>query len=179
MPVTLLWVPSHYGIRGNELADQLAKHGASMDFCGPEPCLPLSISWYRRRNEAWSKQEHADLWSALSTCRDTKLYIREPTKIIADILLNLSKPHLRILVRGLTGHCKFKYHMSKLGFTSDNLCPSCEADIDTPYHLLCLCPYFASERYRIFGNYVISAAEYKDLKIKEILNFFLLSGREF
>ena len=37
---------------------------------------------YRKQNYACPKQQHVDLWSALSTCRDTKFCIKEPTKNI-------------------------------------------------------------------------------------------------
>ena len=177
--VTLLWIPAHSGFRGNAIADNLAKQGSSSAFTGPEPCLALPVSWFKIRNDQWAKKQHLDYWTTLPTCRDTKLYIQEPSDNIADYLFNLSKSHLRILVRGLTGHCRFNHHMFKLGISNECICPMCGSDFDTPYHLLCLCPRFAMDRHELFGDYVLNANEYRSLNIKEILNFFLNSGRDF
>ena len=35
--ITLVWVPRHFGVKGNEKADELAKIGSSAQACGPEP----------------------------------------------------------------------------------------------------------------------------------------------
>ncbi len=42
--VTLIWVPGHANEQGNENADELAREGSEMDFEGPEPALPLTLS---------------------------------------------------------------------------------------------------------------------------------------
>jgi len=40
--VGLFWVPGHAGIRGNEIADGLARGGSALRFLEPEPALGVS-----------------------------------------------------------------------------------------------------------------------------------------
>ena len=37
--VGLYWVPGHAGVRGIEIADELARDGSVLKFVGPEPAL--------------------------------------------------------------------------------------------------------------------------------------------
>ena len=47
--VRLYWVPGHAGVRGNEIADGLARSGSGQRFIGPEPCLGVSRQNIRLR----------------------------------------------------------------------------------------------------------------------------------
>ncbi|KAJ8910272.1 hypothetical protein NQ315_003339 [Exocentrus adspersus] len=40
--LTLVWIPGHVGLKGNEVADSLVRRGATLEFIGPEPVLGLS-----------------------------------------------------------------------------------------------------------------------------------------
>ena len=40
--VGLYWVPGHAGVKGNEIADKLARDGSVQRFVGPEPFLGVS-----------------------------------------------------------------------------------------------------------------------------------------
>jgi len=41
--VGLFWVPGHAGIRGNEIADEIARGGSDLRFHGPQPALGVSM----------------------------------------------------------------------------------------------------------------------------------------
>jgi hypothetical protein len=56
--VRLYWVPGHAGVRGNEIADRLARSG----FFGPEPFLGISGKNIRRKMKRWMKNQHLALW---------------------------------------------------------------------------------------------------------------------
>ena len=47
--VSLFWVPGHAGIRGNVIADGLARGGSALRFLGPEPALGVSRRELQKR----------------------------------------------------------------------------------------------------------------------------------
>jgi ribonuclease HI len=56
--VWLFWVPEHAGVRGNEIADELARGGSVLKFVGPEPALGVSRQDIRRRIRRWLDNQH-------------------------------------------------------------------------------------------------------------------------
>ncbi|KAJ8918179.1 hypothetical protein NQ315_014045 [Exocentrus adspersus] len=53
--LTLVWIPRHVGLKGNEMADYLARRGAASEFIGPEPVLGLSYSIARSVIRTWAE----------------------------------------------------------------------------------------------------------------------------
>jgi hypothetical protein len=59
--VGLFWVPGHAGVRGNEIADTLARSGSGQRFTGPEPFLGVSRQNIRKI-KSWREKQHLALW---------------------------------------------------------------------------------------------------------------------
>jgi ribonuclease HI len=68
--VGLYWVPGHAGVRGNEIADRLARDGSVQRFVGPEPFLEFSRQNIRRKMKRWMEKLHLVLWRGLVVHRD-------------------------------------------------------------------------------------------------------------
>jgi hypothetical protein len=60
--VRLFWVPGHAGVRGNEIADELARGGSAQRFVGSEPVLGVSGQNIRRKMKHWMEKQNLALW---------------------------------------------------------------------------------------------------------------------
>jgi ribonuclease HI len=56
--VGLFWVLGHAGIRGNEIADGLAREGSVHHFVGPEPALGVSRQSVKKKVQCWLDKQH-------------------------------------------------------------------------------------------------------------------------
>lgn len=121
----LIWVPGHSSIAGNELADELARNGASHDFIGPEPAIPISKCFVKVVINSWAVTQHKRHWSSLHTCHQTNLHMREQSPVVPSYLANLSKQNCSVLVKALTGHCRLNYHIVIIERVASFVCDSC------------------------------------------------------
>jgi len=63
--VSLFWVPGHAGIRGNEIADGLARGGSAQRFYGRESALGVSRQDLQKRLRRWLNNQHRAQWQGL------------------------------------------------------------------------------------------------------------------
>ena len=78
--VTLVWVPGHKGIEGNEKADQLARKGATTTFVGPEPALGVTKSCIRGVVSQWMLKEHQKRWELKPDAHHIKELMSTPIR---------------------------------------------------------------------------------------------------
>jgi hypothetical protein len=88
--VTLVWVPGHHGILGNEKA--LARQASAMPLLGPELALGIPKCLAKEAIKSWTEYQHFSTWKDLPGSRHGKLFIGEPCKKRADGLLKLGRP---------------------------------------------------------------------------------------
>src|SRR5262249_4360930 len=108
--LTLGWIPGHSGIKGNELADGLAKRGANESLTGPEPAMGISKTTVDGWLREWTKAQHAGHWSAVQGQRHSKRMLRL-SENQTKLLLRMSRKQLRQAIGLLTGHCGLRKHL--------------------------------------------------------------------
>ena len=95
--VRLYWVPGHAGVRGNVIADNLARSGSGQLFIGPDPFLGVCEQNIRRKMKCWMKNQHLVLWRGpCSTHRQARDLISGPNLATGARLLSFNRAQTRL-----------------------------------------------------------------------------------
>jgi hypothetical protein len=170
--VGLYWVPGHAGVRGNEIADRLARGGSVQWFVGPEPFLGVSRQIIRRKMKRWMEKQHLALWGGpYSTQKQDRELISGPNLATGARLLSFNRIQSRVVIGLLTGHNTSRRHLHIMGLWNSPICRKCGAGEESSVHILCACKALASLRHTYLGSFFLDLEDIRILGVGAIWNF--------
>lgn len=148
--ISLMWIPSHKGLMGNDIADRTAKMAARTAFKKrfglPRPDL-------LRHFDSLSRDEARDLWPFFGKHPKGLRYFSRvffETRRPWFAGSRASRTAINFITRLRTGHVVCLDHFSRLGWRIDLTCPCGEED-RTLKHLFNECPVLSPNRPEFFG----------------------------
>jgi hypothetical protein len=133
--VVIQWVPAHCGIRGNEMADKLAKKGGGL------PQTDTGLPYEAAK-------------SYISGCLSLKWEKEHPSHQKGDAYHLLPRHAQVAILRLRTGHNRLRYHMFHRFKKGVNGLCTCGTAPMTAEHILQECPSYDSERAATWGQTV-------------------------
>ena len=146
--ITLSWCPSHIGIPGNELADQLAKKGLEAN---QEENPYTSLSYLRRRIKESCLEKWRDLWQA-AEAKGAQGLGKHYRKVVRESLRFAYSPHFTTSTRAIhsayiqlkLGVGFIKSYQKTLGNIASNKCRC--GQVQTATHLILYCKRYREQR---------------------------------
>jgi hypothetical protein len=164
-------------VRGNEIADRLARSGSGQRFIGPEPFLGVSRQNIRKKKKRWIKNQHLALWRGpCSTQRQARKLISGPNPATEAQLLSFNRTQTRAVIGLLTGHNTLRRHLHVMGLSKDPACRKCGIEEETSVHILCECEALASLRHKYPGYFFLDPEDIRVLGVGAIWNFIKGTG---
>jgi hypothetical protein len=175
--VTLIWVPGHQGICGNEQADKLARQASATSLLGPEPALGITKCMAREAIKKWTEQQHLRTWRDTPGCSHGKLFISRPCKKRADDLLKLNRHQLKMAVAFLSGHAPVRERLCIMGlFNRDPSCRFCGMETETAQHTAYSCEALSHQHYNVFGKPLVEPEEISTASVRDLCLFIRVTG---
>ena len=143
--ISLLWIPAHCDLPGNEVADDLAKRATVLQQ-GETP-VSYAIAKARIKRRKWSPKHER----AIETYGER----RQPR---IDIESKWPRSVRSQYARLRTGHAKeLRHYMYMIEKADDPTCTACGEDEETIKHILCHCPALDWKRIMLFTEPVTPA----------------------
>lgn len=148
--IHLQWIKAHMGNPGNELADSLAKTGATTPLpeVGPGPFGPIPHSFLKRFLRIHLMDAWEESWIHREPCRQTKIWFPSPDLAKSQLIMTHDRITLGKLIRWLTGHNFLRRHQHLINPDTyeSAKCRLCYTSDETAAHLLLECPILNSTR---------------------------------
>ena len=141
--ITLQWIPGHSEIRGNELADQLAKEGTRK----PQPDNPCTMATTKNILKSQTKEEWLNKWATGTTGRALFAERSKPKK--NDPINKLYRPDQSLIFQFRTGHAAVNMHLNRLDPLYGPHCRHCPYAYETTVHILFGCPALSYNRKKL------------------------------
>jgi len=170
--VRLYWVPGHAGVRGNEIADKVARSASGQWFIGPGTYLGVSRQNIRRKMKGWIEIQHPVLWRGpCDTQRQARELIFGPVLATGARLLSFNRTQSMVVIDLLTGYNTLRRHVHVMGLSNNPTCRKCDTEEETSAHILGECEALASLRHRCLGSFFLDPEDIRRLGVGAISNF--------
>ena len=84
---------------------------------------------------------------------------------------------LRPIIGILTGHTQVQRHLSLMGLSNDPFCSYCKEAVESAFHFLCHCSYFAILRTTVWGKPSLHPTDIDSVTVGDIVRFIRKSHR--
>ncbi|KIJ39724.1 hypothetical protein M422DRAFT_174834, partial [Sphaerobolus stellatus SS14] len=151
---SLVWVPGHVGIEGNEKADSEAKAAARGEGSPttelPQALrnpLPLSTSAVKAAYKLSIPEQHKRLlMNAGRLERIQRVDANAPATAYRRTVRSLSRRQTSILTQLRTGHNPLNHHLHRIGARETPFCAHCGTKRETVFHFIMSCEAYREQR---------------------------------
>lgn len=169
--VTIMWIPAHSGIEGNEQADALAKRGADKEHI--EIIIPTSDAILNGAIEKWFEEERRAEWNKAISSRSN--YANGMFAISKQIknraIWKWKRGKIRAVISILTGHARLNKYINRVDASKNPTCRFCEQDDEDIEHIIMRCDHLDDYRSEALGLYNLDYHDLEELKLENLIQF--------
>ena len=150
--INIKWIKAHIGHPGNEMADELAKDGASGLGNGP----PIQVG---SSNKVISSEVNAKMeelwkirWEQGKDARQTRIFFPTINLSKSKKIRKMNRKNVSNMVRAITGHDFRRRHQTLMEGEGNNMCRLCGEEEESSSHLVDRCPRLQAKRMEVFGT---------------------------
>ncbi|KAK2724008.1 hypothetical protein QYM36_002373 [Artemia franciscana] len=157
--VSLIWIPAHVGVSGNERADQMAKDATKKETMEntPLPHIQTTIKIDEKLKEVELEEfrkRSLNMYLEITEYRYINHEMKHPEKRVADIIFRMR-----------TGHARTKNMLKRWNMTDSSDCNVCGVE-ENLQHIIMECKKYETARSRLKEQILKSGIQFR---IKELL----------